>query len=90
MPRWPLPWGDADLRLAHRLLKPPLMEAAIPSPRPHRMNADVMEIDIAHVIKMLEDEQTLLVSRKQLTAMRNAKRRRGLVNFARWLFRRSA
>jgi hypothetical protein len=67
-----------------------MMEAAIPGPRPYRLNADVMEIDIAQVIAMLEEEQTLLVTRKQMVAMRTAKRRRGLVSFARWLFRRSA
>jgi hypothetical protein len=91
MPRWPSPWDDAELRLAQPLLKrPSMMEAAIPAPKPYRMNADVMEIDIAQVIAMLEDEQTLLVSKKQVVAMRKAKRRRSLVNFARWLFRRSA
>lgn len=52
------------------------------------MNADVMEIDIAQVIAMLEEEQTLVVSRRQMAGLNKARRRRGLVGFARWLLGR--
>ena len=89
MPRWPLARDDADLRLAYRLLiRLPMSEAVIPRPKPYRMSADVMEIDIAHVIATLEAEQTLVVSRRQLATLANARRRRSVGGFMRWLLRR--
>ena len=88
MPGWPPGRDHAGLRLAHRLLMHRPMEAAIPPPKPYRMSADVMEIDIAQVIQMLEAEQTLVVSRRDLSSLAKRRRRRSIVSFARWLFRR--
>lgn len=65
-----------------------VVETVVPSPKPYRMSADVMEIDIAQVIQMLEAEQTLVVSRRQLAGLAKARRRRSIMSFARWLFRR--
>jgi hypothetical protein len=65
-----------------------MMMQTVPPSRPYRMSADVMEIDIAHVIASLEAEQTFVLSRKQIAAFAKARRRRSVAGFVQWLFAR--
>jgi hypothetical protein len=77
--------------MARRLLiRPVMMMQTVPPARPYRMSADVMEIDIAEVIAKLEDEQTFVLTRKEIAAFSKARRRRrrGVSGLVQWLFGR--
>ncbi|HUS29343.1 MAG TPA: hypothetical protein VMZ53_12580 [Kofleriaceae bacterium] len=56
----------------------------VPAARPYRMNADVMELDIAQIIASLEAEQTLVVSRRQVAAFSARKRPRFVQRVLAW------